>query len=159
MNRIMVIAIFLAAGCNPSSENVDTSKTAKDTTSIDSTSLNNVFTGLAGCYVSTIKKDTANLKLNLNKEDVSGNLVYKRFETDGNVGTIKGKVKDSLIIADYTFQSEGVTSVREVVFKIQGEKLIEGYGDITMKGDTARFRNVSALKFQEGQPFVKEACK
>jgi hypothetical protein len=159
MNRIILLLFIFIAGCNQSSKQSDSIVAIKGSVVKDTVSKAGTYSALTGCYVSTIKKDTANLKMEINNSEASGSLVYKRFETDGNVGTIKGKVQDSLIIADYTFKSEGLTSVREVVFKIQGENLIEGYGDIAMKGDTARFKNITQLKFQEGQPFVKMDCK
>lgn len=159
MNRIILIAFLFIAGCNSNQDNSKVAEKVVDDSTKESTKSTNTSPDLNGCFVSVIKRDTANLKLNINNGEVSGSLVYDRFEKDGNIGTIKGKMQDSIIIADYTFQSEGMTSVREVVFKIQDEKLIEGYGDIVMKGDTARFKNITQLKFLDEQPFVKGECR
>ena len=154
MSRLILIFLFFSA-CNSqenSSESV-VKDTLKDTKQIRDASLMN------GCYTSILKKDTATLKINNDNGQVSGELVYKRFEKDNNVGNLEGKILDSLIVADYTFQSEGTTSVRQVVFKISGENLIEGYGEINMNGDTATFKDIANLKYQEGQPFLKGECK
>jgi hypothetical protein len=155
MNRILFLVVVFFCACNSQNEqrtnNVLNPTNEKDVTTLD----------LEGCYVSILKKDTAYLKLNKENNFITGNLVYRRFEKDNNSGTIKGKIADSLLIADYTFNSEGMTSVRQVVFKISGEQLIEGFGDIIIgkSGDTAKFKNLSQLTFQEEQPFIKKDCK
>lgn len=161
MNRLFLFSFLFLAGCNSQKENAANNDKAKDSTKENTTTAITTSPNIDGCYIFILKKDTANLKINIKNSQVSGNLTYNHFEKDGNVGIIKGKFQDSLIIADYTFQSEGITSVREVVFKISGENLIEGYGDIIINknGDTARFKNPSQLKFQDNQPFVKEDCK
>ena len=102
-------------------------------------------------------KDTATLDLVVAGLKVSGNLQYRRFEKDNNAGTMSGTLRDSLIRAYYTFQSEGMTSVREVVFLISDSSLLEGYGEIGVKDDTAKFLNLSDLKFLP-TPFVKTDC-
>ena len=155
MYRVVLVSLLFLSACT--SQTGTTSKNT-DGDPINSKEINKP-SSIDACYISTFNKDTAYLKLTIHNNEVSGNLVYDRFEKDGNVGTIKGRVQDSLIIADYTFQSEGMTSVREVVFKIKDESLIEGFGDIVMKGDTAVFKNITQLKFQDEQPFVKEECK
>ncbi len=158
MNRSILISLLFISACNSQQDNVTSRDVIKD--SSNSKEINSAMSNMNGCYTSILKKDTATLKINTTNDDkVSGDLVYKHFEKDNNSGTIKGKVQDSLIIAEYTFQSEGMTSVREVVFKIKGENLVEGYGDINMNGDTARFKDLSQLKYQNGQPFVKGECK
>ena len=67
------------------------------------------------CYTFTAKKDTAILHINVAENMVSGDLEYRFFEKDHNKGTIKGKIVGDTLIANYTFLSEGTTSVREVV--------------------------------------------
>lgn len=156
MKHIILISWLFISACNAGQNQVSSLPAIKDSASVRDTG---DLPGMNGCYTSIIKKDTATLHINFSGSEVSGDLVYKRFEKDGNVGTLKGKVQDSLIIADYTFESEGITSVREVVFKMRGDNLIEGYGDIKMNGDTARFKDHFKLKYLDRQPFVKVACK
>lgn len=154
MKRLLLISIVFIAACNSQTES--TTENTKDTLK---TSGEAIVASLNGCYTSVLKKDTATLKINENGNAVSGELSYNRFEKDSNKGLFKGEIKDSLIIGDYTFQSEGKSSVRQVVFKISGANLIEGYGDIEMKGDTATFKNLSELTYQPDQTFVKTDCK
>ena len=116
---------------------------------------------LNGCFISIFKKDTGRLDLHVNNGLVTGNLSYNRFEKDKNSGTIQGKIQDSLIIADYTFQSEDITTVRQVVFKMVGKNLTEGFGDILINkdGDSAFFKQPLQLKFPGDQVFVRTECK
>lgn len=61
-------------------------------------------------------KDSIFLQLHIDNNIVNGDLEYKRFEKDRNKGTIKGMFRGDTLFADYTFMSEGVMSVREVMF-------------------------------------------
>ena len=114
---------------------------------------------LSGCYEMVISKDSAFLNLNLKGNLVSGDLEYKRFEKDSNKGTFTGTYKDGIIDVWYNFQSEGVISVRQVVFKIEGENIFEGYGDVDQKEDTAYYKYPQTLKYEENHPFLKVECK
>lgn len=111
-----------------------------------------------GCYKMIIKKDTANLSLQIQDSLVTGNLDLWS-EKDQNRGSFKGYIKDSLLIADYTFQSEGTTSVREVVFKLRNGKLYEGSGDILQQDDKVIFKQREQLQFDTTHPFVRATCK
>jgi hypothetical protein len=84
-------------------------------------------------------------------------LYYKRFEKDKNEGVFNGVVKDSLIVANYTFASEGVHSVRETAFLINGDLLFEGYGEIMEQGASTKFVNLNKLNFLKN-PFIKTSC-
>lgn len=159
MNKIFLLFILVAAGCN--SEN--NPESSASSTNVDSSSVNDnagvITTNISGCYASNVKKDSSLLKLTISDTSVTGELSYHLYEKDSNSGTIKGLIHDSLIVADYTFQSEGMTSVRQVVFKMNNDTLVEGFGDIMMKGDTAEFKNISDLQFQNDRPFLKTACR
>jgi hypothetical protein len=103
-----------------------------------------------------IKNDTATMSVNTENKNITGSLNYNWYERDDNIGTFKGTIQnDSLIVADYTFQSEGMTSVRQVVFKIKDSMLLQGYGELQTKNDTALFRDVNLVIFDTKNPFVK----
>ena len=112
----------------------------------------------SGCYSMIQQKDTAVLNLTVFDTNLSGRLQYRRFEKDNNDGVIDGVIRDGFIIANYTFQSEGRSSVRQIVLSIKGDSLFEGYGEIVVTGDTARFANIDELKFM-AVPFVKVDCE
>ncbi len=91
-------------------------------------------------------------------EEVSGTLTYQLLEKDTNTGTFRGYFDDSILIADYTFLSEGVQSTREVAFQLQNNKLIEGYGEIEVDGSIARFKDMDDVKFTSTMPLSKIEC-
>ncbi|MFN2456977.1 MAG: hypothetical protein ABR502_02140 [Chitinophagaceae bacterium] len=114
---------------------------------------------IAGCYEMTMKRDTAALRLDVQDTIVTGKLNYHFYEKDWNGGDIKGIIRDNLIHADYTFRSEGMTSVREVVFKIQDDALWQGFGDLTEKNGKIIFVNKQNLQFHSINPFIKVNCE
>ena len=102
---------------------------------------------VADCYQYINNNDTIILKtINVNGF-ITGTLVYNLYEKDKNRGTIQGAIKRGLLIADYTFVSEGTKSVRQVAFKKDGENFIEGYGDAADKGGKMIFKNIDSLTF------------
>ncbi|MNL01805.1 hypothetical protein D3C87_1222900 [compost metagenome] len=82
------------------------------------------------------------------------------FEKDNNKGKITGELKGDTIIAEYIFDSEGMRSVREVVFVQKDDgKIYEGTGDVIEKNGKMVFKDRSALKFGEAIVFTKTDCK
>lgn len=110
------------------------------------------------CYIHTTKNDTVSLKVIRDGETVTGTLIYNFWERDKNTGTIKGKMKDNVLIADYTFMSEGMESVRQVAFKLEGKNFTEGYGDILLN-DSVNFQNVNALDFPGTIKLTETDCR
>lgn len=110
------------------------------------------------CYQYAANKDTIRLRVNRTGEKVSGTLLYSLYEKDRNQGTIAGTLKGDLLLADYTFQSEGMTSVRQVAFKRKGNGWVEGYGDVTTKNDIVSFKNVDYLRFNDAFELGEVAC-
>lgn len=158
MNKIYLVFIallFLAMiSCN--SNDGSTSAIIKDSLTNDSPS-HALPKSLSGCYSMIQQKDTVTLRINVSDSNVSGRLQYKWHEKDHNDGVIKGTLRNNRIVANYTFQSEGMNSVREVIFAIREDSLFEGYGEIVVKSDTARFANPSELTFMKN-PFIKVDC-
>lgn len=75
------------------------------------------------CYAYENGNDTVQMSLNINGERVTGELTYMLFEKDSNRGQVKGTFSGDTLTADYTFQSEGMRSVREVIFVKNGSSL------------------------------------
>lgn len=112
------------------------------------------------CYQYVSKKDTVMVTLiTSNGNNITGDLKYKWFEKDNNDGKISGMFKGDTLYADYTFQSEGMSSVREMVFLRKGNTLIEGFGDIEEKGDKQVFKDKKNLKFDANIVLEKVICK
>ncbi len=157
MRKLFAIVLIFVAGCTSSgNEKVDTTGGDSAVISPGSATVKN---NPQGCYAWKSGKDSAGLNLQVSGTKVTGTLNYNLFEKDSNKGSITGTMEDDMIVADYTFQSEGMTSVREVVFKIDGDNLIEGLGDIDVEGDTVRYKNKTELEYNTERPFVKTDCK
>ena len=113
---------------------------------------------LTGCYEMTMKKDSAFLDLQVEDTIITGTLDFNFFEKDRNRGTLQGVLRNDLILADYTFQSEGVTSVREVIFKIKEGTLLHAYGEMKEQGGKLVFVDYADLQYPEANPFIKVSC-
>lgn len=151
---------LLASACNNTSNN---------SKGIDSTSITSVDTTLTpavptqtkitDCYIYTKNRDTVKLKLNTENEELTGDLSYSLFEKDSNKGTIAGEIKGDTILAEYTFDSEGMRSTREVVFLKRDGKLYEGFGDVEEKSGKTVFKNRAQLKFGNTIVLSLTECK
>jgi len=136
--------------------------TAKKTQAkIDSTIVSNAEStpDSVQCYQYIKNRDTATLTFTTIDNKLTGTLGYNLYEKDKNAGTIAGLVKGDTLIANYTFQSEGKTSVREVAFLKKGNQLAEGFGDVQEVNGASKFKDLSKLKFDGSMTFEKIDCK
>ncbi len=148
MRVYTVLAIFLFfASCN-TGENTQTEPGPNITSTANE----------SGCYRYASNADTIILQLGQNGESITGTLVYNFKEKDKNIGTIDGKMKGDMLVANYKFMSEGMESIRQVAFKKRGDSFVEGYGEITMEGDKTVFKNQDSLNFNEAMKLNKIAC-
>jgi hypothetical protein len=99
------------------------------------------------CYAYYKAKDTVYLSLKRKGDEVEGELNYNWYEKDSNHGSLKGRIENNLVITWYTFQAEGMTSVREEIFKMDGDQLTLATGDVDFRGDTAVFKSHDQLNF------------
>jgi len=113
---------------------------------------------ISECYENINGKDTVFLSIFSQSKVITGSLVYNYYEKDKNSGTIKGNMYGDTLIADYIFNSEGVTSTREVAFLKRESAFIEGYGDMQEEGGKMVFTNRNNLSFS-GKPLRMVNCK
>ncbi len=114
-----------------------------------------------GCYVAHIEqKDVYTVHIvSQEGKAVSGNLSFKNYEKDSSSGTFVGTYENSILLADYTFNSEGMTSVMQVIFKKVDSGFVRGYGPVDTEG--TRFSDLSAIIYDQTSPlalFTKEVC-
>ncbi len=157
----LISALFITALTSCTTENKNRAGDSTEVIAVDTT-----FTATApkenrsDCYIYIKNRDTATLKLNITGEELTGELDYKLFEKDSNTGKIAGEMKGDTIIAEYIFDSEGMRSVREVVFvKKDDGNIYEGTGDVMEKDGKMVFKNRSTLKFSPTMVFTKTNCK
>jgi hypothetical protein len=111
------------------------------------------------CYSMLKNRDTAMISLKVTGNKVTGTAFYNLYEKDKNKGTIAGTIVGDTILADYTFQSEGTQSVRQVAFLIKDNKLLEGFGDVKEENTKAKFVDPKRLVFGDSMAFSKTVCK
>lgn len=111
------------------------------------------------CYQLAKGKDTVTANLTIEGQKVSGNLVYSFYEKDKNTGSILGTIKGDTLLADYTFQSEGMESIRQVIFLRKDKTLIEGYGESKQEGNKSFFSNAKAIEFTSSTILKEVPCK
>ncbi|WP_394775326.1 hypothetical protein [Flavobacterium sp.] len=110
------------------------------------------------CYASASNNIAISFNVNSHQE-VNGKLTYNISGKDKNEGTLIGNMKGDTLIADYTFMSEGVTSVRQVAFLQNEGTYIEGYGDVVDANGKVSFKDNSKLKFDQTNTLLKVNCK
>ncbi len=148
---VWLMAAVLMLSCQKEAKNTENligSRT--DTTRIEA------FAMESGKYLYQKEGDTISLQLQVKDSKVTGELVYKLKEKDANTGTIEGEIKDNIIIALYTFQSEGTTSVRQVAFKFTDKGVVEGYGAVEEKEGKVLFKDINTLNYTDEMILLKQ---
>ena len=150
----LLVAAFAALSmlnCKNKEQKIETANTDPQEIIAEKTTALNL-----GCYVFDDGKNIVSLEIIENGEEIKGNLTYALSEKDKNSGKFTGKFKEGILIADYTFLSEGKESIRQVAFKPEGDKLIEGYGELNTEGTA--FKDISNIQFTSTMPLTKKEC-
>jgi hypothetical protein len=111
------------------------------------------------CYQYATAADTVRLTLVRVGKQITGMLLYHLKEKDMNAGSIKGTMKGDILLADYTFKSEGTVSTRQVAFKKAGNAFIEGYGESVEVNGVEKFKNIDSLNFSSSMQLQEIPCK
>jgi len=156
LNALAILAISCNSEKKEEQRDDSMSITAIDTTLVPTVPVEEKVTE---CYSYIKNRDTATLKINTENEELTGDLAYKLFEKDSNKGTIAGEMKGDTVIAEYIFNSEGRSSIREIVLLKKDGKLYEGYGDVEERKGKMVFKDRSKLKFGDAIVFSKTDCQ
>ena len=114
-----------------------------------------VIANAAQCFTWSIGENTAMARLSIEGTQVKGTLEYDFAEKDDKKGKLNGTLSNDIIMAEYTFMSEGQESVMEVVFKLQGNKLIQGNAEMEEQGGKLVFKDGVKLSFLNQNTFVR----
>ena len=110
------------------------------------------------CYIFVKNNDTIRLSFKVEQNRATGDLTYNFFEKDDNRGTIEGEMHGDTLYAIYQFQSEGISSEREVAFLKRGDTMVEGFGEINQELGKSTFKNRKMLYFESNLVLNKTAC-
>ena len=150
-----LLGLFLILGsCN------DEGKTSSD---INEDSVNTVKTVIAdtvslGCYSQIADRDTSSLQIEGKGNTITGTLSYNIYQKDRSAGSIQAELSGDTTKGWYLFKSEGIVSVRQVAWKINGEELWPALGEMTQRNDTMIFVQLNNLKYDNTRPFKKVPC-
>lgn len=116
---------------------------------------------IVGCYVAHLEKDVYTINIQSQQTtNVKGTLSYKNFQKDSSAGTFEGTFINNILLGDYSFTSEGMDSISQVVFKKDGDKFYQGFGPIQIVEERSVFVNPSEVEFKTAWPFEKtDECK
>ena len=154
---VLLSASLLIASCNnKSKENTSTTTTSTDTNNKEPEM--RVQIPSISCYLYVSGKDSVKLRLEKFPNVVTGSLSYLFNEKDKNTGTIDGVLHGDTLIADYTFMSEGKSSVRLVAFLVKDSSVIEGYASVEEKDGKTIFKDLSSLDFGKGTILKRRDC-
>ena len=109
-----------------------------------------------GCYTFHDYSNSITFEISSIEHSITGKLSYHLADKNANSGTFEGFLIDDVILGDYIFQSEGITSKREVIFKIVNGQLIEGFGP--MDEDGICFLNTDHVTYTPIMPLSKTKC-
>jgi len=112
----------------------------------------------SGCYLKVLGRDTMIVQLDQHGDSLSGKMVFDNFEKDGSRGTVHGKISRNTIKLWYDFHSEGMQSVMEIWFRLEGKELIRGIGSFGVKGDTSYYTHPPDIQYADDQRFRKVKC-
>ncbi len=111
------------------------------------------------CYLYTVNNDNLYLHLHFSGNTVTGDMAYHFASKDSNKGTITGEMHGDTLFGVYTFQSEGVTSEREIAFMRVGKNITEGYGPVEDKDGKMQFMDKSKLEFDDNPVWEAVGCR
>lgn len=113
---------------------------------------------VSGCYLRVIGRDTFAASLVQDGNMVSGKLLFDNFEKDGSSGTVSGAIEGDILKLVYRFRSEGMSSISEQFFKVTKEGLVQGIGDVGVKGDSAYYSDPANISYSEKDILKKSSC-
>lgn len=151
---ILLSATILAAGCQQTGKRPATPP-AQDTVATETVPADQG----PWCFLFVLKRDTISLQFRVTTGDsVSGRLEYRFYEKDKSRGTIRGTLRNNIVDAQYQFMSEGMQSTRQVVFRMEGEKLYEGRPEtFDQQGNPVFNKDAARIPF-DTIPFIKQPC-
>jgi hypothetical protein len=158
-NKYLAILILPAVlvACQPKPAGTDQS--ANNAAEAESTPRSETTAATKKCYAHYKNRDTVELSIVTTGKQVTGTLRYQLFEKDRNNGTITGEIKGDTLLANYTFNSEGTESQRQVAFLRKGDQFVEGYTGVEEKGGQIIFKDAKSLKFDGTIRLSEMPCK
>ena len=143
-------AIVLLTACTKKTQKIESNDP------VTSTVTNSTQTDFSGLYNYQQNGDTITLQVTVDGTKANGNLMYALNEKDRNSGSFVGEIKDGVLLANYTFSSEGILSERQIAFKLTDTSAIEGYGEVEEINGKMVFKDPTNLEYDKGLVLTKK---
>lgn len=158
MNKLICGLSILASlscgdGSHPENDSAHQSDTVLNNKPLEEQS------SVTGCYIRVTGRDTLLLQLQQSGEEIAGTMKFDNYEKDSSSGTVLGKEENGQLVLWYSFDAEGMHSWAQHVFKRTNDGLLMATGEITAKGDSSYYKDLSNLQFAEGSLLTKAACE
>lgn len=148
--------IFLLSGCNNQSEKHAEKRVEEKISEPEKLPVKKH----KECFAMENSKDSIYLSITVTEDHmVSGDLSYNLYEKDSNRGEIQGRFSGDSLFADYSFNSEGQQSTREVFFLKTADGLKEGFGPIISKGNRTQFDDHQNLQINNNIVLQRVDCR
>ena len=108
------------------------------------------------CYEMRFKKDVTAIELTVKGADVTGFYAWEPYEKDGGRGTLKGKKTGDQITAIFNYMIEGSIQSEEVMFKMEGGKLLQSTNELVDKKNVSVIKDKTKMKW--GDTFSPTDC-
>lgn len=110
---------------------------------------------ILGCYVAHLQKDIYTLVIQSeNNGIITGALAYNNYQKDSSSGSFNGTLADNILLGNYSFDSEGMHSDRQVIFKKVGNSFIQGFGPVKIVDNKEIFDSVK-ITYDPKSTFIK----
>jgi hypothetical protein len=101
------------------------------------------------CYEMRFKKDVTAVELTIKGDDVTGFYAWEPYEKDGGHGALKGKKTGDQITAIFNYMIEGSIQSEEVMFKMEGGKLLKSTNELVDKKGVLVIKDKTKMKWGE----------
>ncbi|HSB94006.1 MAG TPA: hypothetical protein VLC28_12865 [Flavitalea sp.] len=151
---LMILATSLLCSCNNGGKS-----TSPTSDTIVKDSVPKPVPVIVTCYENKNGADTVQLRVTDSAGTINGSLDYRIEGKDANTGTFSGNWYGDTLIADYSFRSEGVRSVRQIAFLKKDSFLIEGFGPVVEEKKQMKFKFRDSLSFNQVNRLSLVPCK
>lgn len=152
---ILSSALLLIFSCNKKLDETKIKDVTEDSQVVNSSDIS-VEEITSTCYFDDIKNDSVYLKITDNLGTITGKLRYKNYQKDSSNGDVMGFMSGDTLKLNYIFNSEGVSSTREIWFLKKNNLLVEGIGDQDGEGN---YTNIKDIRFENGHSLQPEDCQ
>ena len=108
------------------------------------------------CYEMRIGRDITAIEMVWTGDEMSGYYAWEPYEKDSGRGSLKGKKEGDMVTAIFNYMIEGSIQSEEVVFKMVGDKLIQGRGELDDKTAVLMIKDKTKLTW--GDTLSKVDC-